>query len=229
MEKRSDIHHQNFKEWNERMIQKYDPDAFHHHPNPLLRFIERKRVKSILKMVNIKKEDRVIEVGCGAGNIIAKATKGLVFGSDISPLILLKAKNRLNQRANFFLSDAQNLPCKDQAFTKVICSEVLEHILSPLTALSEIRRILKKGGVAVISIPNELLINRLKKIFIRLRIFRRLFPGVPEKMNDEWHLHAYDLGGWLKLFNDSFNISQIRRIPFSWLPLRYVVKMERES
>lgn len=177
--------------------------------------------------MNIEKEDRVIEVGCGAGNIIEKAPTGILFGTDISPFILLKARNRLNQKVNLFLADAQSLPCKDQVFTKVICSEVLEHILEPSLALNEMSRILKNCGVAIISIPNESLINRLKNIFIRLKIFNWLFPGVPEKMNDEWHLHISHLEEWLNLFRKFFKISRLKRIPFSWLPLRYVVLLEK--
>lgn len=227
MEKKPRVIDHEFKEWNERMIQKYDPDAFHHHPNPLIRFIENKRVRSIFKMMNIEKEDWVIEIGCGAGNIIEKASTGILFGTDISPSILLKARSRLNQRAHLFLADAQNLPCKGQVFTKVICSEVLEHILEPSLALNEMSRILKDRGIAIVSIPNEPLINRLKNIFVRLRIFKWLFPKVPEKMNDEWHLHIYDLDGWLNLFKISFKVNGIRSVPFPWLPLRYVVHLER--
>ena len=29
-----------FREWNEKMLEKYDPDAFHHHSSAFVRFIE---------------------------------------------------------------------------------------------------------------------------------------------------------------------------------------------
>ena len=64
-----------FREWNEKMVKKYDPDAFHHHPNPAVRFIEAKRVNTILKLIDIRyKGGRLLEVGCGAGNILEKAS-----------------------------------------------------------------------------------------------------------------------------------------------------------
>ena len=222
-----------FKEWNEKMVEKYDPDAFHHHHNPFIRFIESKRVRSIFKMMDIEKDDRVIEIGCGAGNVIEKAPSGELFGTDISHSILLKAKHRLNQEANLFLADAQNLPCKDQIFTKVICSEVLEHILDPSTALNEIARILKIQGIAIISIPNELLINRMKSIFIRLGIFKWLFQKkgdyqeMPERMEDEWHLHTFTLEEWFALFGEKFKATGLKKIPFPGLPLRYVVCLKK--
>lgn len=222
-----------FRTWNERMLNKYDPDAFHHHPNFFVRFTERKRVQVIFRMININEHDYVIEIGCGAGNVIEKAHCGKLFGVDISPSVLLKAKQRLNKEVHLFQADAQNLPCKGQLFTHVICSEVLEHLLNPSVALDEIARVLKTEGVAVISVPNESLINRIKTILIRLGIFKWLFQRegsyseMPERMEEEWHLHTFQLEEWLDLFKKYFRVTRLRRIPFFWLPLRYVIRVER--
>jgi hypothetical protein len=41
-----------FRAWNDKMIQKFDPDAFHHHSSPVIRFIEIKRVRAILKLMD---------------------------------------------------------------------------------------------------------------------------------------------------------------------------------
>ena len=38
------VNPEEFREWNERMLGKHDPDIFHHHPNILVRFVEKKRV-----------------------------------------------------------------------------------------------------------------------------------------------------------------------------------------
>jgi ubiquinone/menaquinone biosynthesis C-methylase UbiE len=222
-----------FKEWNEKMVDKYDPDSFHHHHNPLVRYIERKRVQAIFKLIAIRSRDRVIEVGCGAGNIIEKAPRGILFGADLSRPILNKAKRRMNKEAFLLQADAQNLPCQDRIFEHVICSEVLEHLLDPSAALREIARVLKNQGIAVVSFPNESLINRIKTLLIRLGIFKWLFQekgnyqAMPEKMEDEWHLHALPLREWLDLFGKLFRVCRMKRIPFWWLPLRYVLRLEK--
>lgn len=224
-----------FKEWNEKMVKKYDPDAFHHHSSPLIRFVERRRVKAIVKMIDIQKENRVLEIGCGAGNVIEKALMGKLFGVDISSFILLKAKQKLKQRAHLFQGDALDLPCKNRAFKEVICSEVLEHLLDPSAAIHEMARILEPKGKAVVSVPNELLIDRIKRILIRLRIFHWLFTQkgeygeIPERMEDEWHLHTYPLKEWFSLFKKSFRVIRLKRIPFVWLPLRYVIHLEKRG
>jgi len=222
-----------FKDWNERMVRKYDPDAFHHHPNPFIRFIEKKRVKAIFKMMRIHKEDYVLEVGCGAGNVIEKASRGKLFGLDISLYILSKAKEKLNQKIYLLQADAQYLPFKDQVFKQIICSEVLEHLLDPSAGLLEIVRVLKTQGAVIISIPNESLINQIKSILIRLGIFQRLFQRkgdygeMPKRMEDEWHLHTFKLEGWLDLFRKYFRVTRLKRIPFWGLPLRYVIRLEK--
>jgi len=222
-----------FREWNEKMLAKYDPDAFHHHSNFFIRFTERKRVKVIFRMMNIDKNDDVIEIGCGAGNVIQKASPCRLFGMDISSSVLRKARQRLNEKAHLFQGDAQNIPCKDRAFTQIICSEVLEHLLDPSVALDEIARVLKTEGTAIISIPNESLIDGIKSILIRLGIFTWLFQkkgsysDMPERMSAEWHLHAFKLIEWLDLFRKYFKVTHVRRVPFYWLPLRHVVRLER--
>jgi SAM-dependent methyltransferase len=41
----------------------------------------------------------------------------------------------------------------DEAFDVVIVSEVLEHTVDPFSAVNEVRRILKEGGYAIITVP----------------------------------------------------------------------------
>ncbi len=223
-----------FKGWNEEMVKKYDPDAFHHHPNPIVRFIEKKRVKTILKLIAVHyKDGGLLEVGCGAGNILEKAPPENLFGVDISAFILGKARQKLNKKARLFQADAQNLPFKDHVFKQVICSEVLEHLLDPSASLQEIARILEKQGIVVVSVPNELWINRIKRVLIRLGVFDWLlhrggeYGKMPERMEDEWHLHSFSLDNWLSLFNKFLRVTRLRRIPFFWLPLRYVIQLEK--
>jgi len=228
---------QQFRIWNESMLEKYDPNAFHHHGNPLVRFIERRRVKAIFGMMDLKRDDKVIEIGCGAANVIEQAHAGVLFGLDISASILLKAKHRLGKKIGLFQADAKDLPCKDQSIQKVICSEVLEHLLDPSAALDEIARVMESDGAAIISVPNEFLINRIKTIMVSLGLFKWFFqskgsesyPEMPQRMEDEWHLHAFTLEEWLRLFRRSFRVTRTKGIPFGWIPLRYVFCLEKSA
>ncbi len=222
-----------FKEWNERMIARYDPDAFHHHSNPMIRFVERRRVEVIFKLLDLRADDPVLEVGCGAGNVIERASSGRLFGVDLSTSILTKAKRQLGLQVYLFQGDAQNLPCRSEAFQHVICSEVLEHLLDPSVAIAEMERVLKPGGSAVISIPNELWINRIKRVLIRLRAFQwfvnrqGIYHEMPERMDEEWHLHSMPLKEWLKIFKRLFKVIRFKTVPYRLFPLRYVILLRK--
>jgi SAM-dependent methyltransferase len=51
------------------------------------------------------------------------------------------------------LGDARTLPFADQSFDGVLCSQVLEHVDQPDAVVGEMSRILKSGGVGLISVP----------------------------------------------------------------------------
>ena len=51
------------------------------------------------------------------------------------------------------ISDITNIPEPDESFDAVLCSEVLEHLPDPNAALEEFGRLLKKGGVLLITAP----------------------------------------------------------------------------
>ena len=224
-----------FKSWNDAMVVKYDVERFHDHPSPLIRYIERKRVRRILALLAARPGDRVLEVGCGASNILAQVPSARRVGIDLAESLLAKAARRLAKRGTLVQGDAEHLPFRDRAWDRVYCSEVLEHIPSPAAALAEMQRIIAGGGVAVVSVPNERLINAFKAIVRASGLYRILLGSrsgdyqMPERMDDEWHLHVFDLAGLLALLPPGLRVTRIEGIPFRWLPLRYVVRCESDD
>ena len=155
----------NFRKWNEEMAAKYNPELFHDSANIFIRWIEGKRVKRIIASASAYKGKGVLEVGCGAGNILEKIPFGKLFGIDISDALLKRAQIRLSNKAYLLLGNAEIMPFKDKTFDIAICSEVIEHTQNPGVLLENISNILKPEGKLIISIPNEKLINALKKIY----------------------------------------------------------------
>ena len=117
-----------FKSWNDAMVEKYDVEQFHNHPSPLIRYVEGKRVRRILALLAARPGDRVLEIGCGAGNILAQVPSARRFGIDLAESLLAKAARRLVKRGTLVQGDAEHLPFRDRAWERVYCSEVLEHI-----------------------------------------------------------------------------------------------------
>lgn len=52
---------------------------------------------------------------------------------------------------------------------------------------------------------------------------------MPKRMDDEWHLHVFDLAGLLALIPPGLRVTHIEGVPFRWLPLRYIVRCESDD
>lgn len=54
-----------------------------------------------------------------------------------------------------FVGDVQNMEMiEDQTYDSAVCLEVLEHVPDPFRAVSEIARVLRKGGTLICSVPH---------------------------------------------------------------------------
>ena len=225
----NNINKENFEQWNEKMARKYNPDTYHSSSNLFIKHIENQRVKSILDLLKIEDSDEVIEIGCGAGNILEKINKGRLVGIDLSDFLLEMAKKKLKDKKVYLLkANAEDLPqeIKNKKYDKVICSEVIEHVQCPHKVIDEISKIIHSKSTIVISVPNEGFINKLKQIFIKLKIFFFFFPNISKKMDNEWHLHSFDLALLRKITQGKLKIEKIKPIPFWFFPIRYVVKFK---
>ncbi len=100
---------------------------------------------------------KVLDVGCGNGNIsMFLGSLGFeVLGIDVSEKAINKAK-QLNNLPNvkFKAVSAEELSLLDTKYDAIICSEVLEHLVTPEDTLSAISKILKKDGLLFVTVPN---------------------------------------------------------------------------
>lgn len=95
----------------------------------------------------------ILDVGCGAGgNIKILGEFGAVTGLDISEEALKFAKTR-GVFKNLVQGNAERLPFPDNTFDLISALDVLEHVPDDQQALREIFRVLKKGGLALITVP----------------------------------------------------------------------------
>ncbi|HLN93349.1 MAG TPA: class I SAM-dependent methyltransferase, partial [Thermoanaerobaculia bacterium] len=122
---------ESFAEWNDRMVELYDPGAYHEESNALIRAIERIRTRRIVAFLDALPAQRILEVGVGAGNVLEKVTVGRRLGLDLSMKLLGDARRRLGPRGMFIRGDAATLPIASRTIDRVVCSEVLEHLTDP--------------------------------------------------------------------------------------------------
>ena len=97
---------------------------------------------------------KILDVGCGTGIASEKLKRfGTVDGIDISPKSIEEAR-KYNRCDKCYAGIAEELPFEDGMFDVVVCTEVMEHLLDPSKALSEMNRVLTGGGHLIISTPN---------------------------------------------------------------------------
>lgn len=111
------------------------------------------RRERCLEMLGSVSRKRILDVGCGAGFISRKLVeKNEVYGVDISPEPLKYAAKMGIKTKQYDIQ--KGLPFESGFFDIVLATEVLEHVFDTDALLSEIRRVLKEGGILILSVPN---------------------------------------------------------------------------
>jgi len=114
--------------------------------------------RRILAAANITAPDRLLDLGCGIGNILIALAERIDFvhppiGVDVSPdLIRIGereiARAGLHDRIGLQVAPATRLPFEDGAFDVILTSHVLKHLDDEalLTSFQEVARVLRPGG-----------------------------------------------------------------------------------
>lgn len=140
----------------------------------------------LVNCLKLKGSDKVLDLGCGYGNslvyILQQLTKqGHATGLDINEDYLAVAEKVLDKKIRkdkltLELRDvSKKLPYEDNSFDKIICHNVLECIEDKIGFINESYRILKKGGIFVLSHCD-----------FDTQLFNSLYPELSRKL-----LHNY--------------------------------------
>src|SRR5882672_11635591 len=100
-----------------------------------------------------KPGSRVLDVGCGVGQVVARLTEAgfEAHGVDVSGPNIERAR-KFSDRCQLY--DGKKLPFPDQHFASAGALNVLEHVDEPEAFIRELVRVVQIGGRIVISSPN---------------------------------------------------------------------------
>jgi SAM-dependent methyltransferase len=120
----------------------------------------RQRNAWAVSLLDVRPDDRVLEIGFGPGLAIRElarlAGKGYVFGVDHSELMVRRAR-RLNAEAlergvvDLRLGSVESLPAFDEPFDKILAVNAMMFWGEPVARIQALRRLLRSGGLIAVA------------------------------------------------------------------------------
>ncbi len=108
---------------------------------------------NLIRVLDLKKEDIVLDVACGQGVFSHETAKSVshVTGFDVGVDLVKLARQYSAPNEEFFVSNADEpFIFKNESFDKAFCVLALQNIKNLNNVLRETRRVLKTGGKFVI-------------------------------------------------------------------------------
>jgi ubiquinone/menaquinone biosynthesis C-methylase UbiE len=148
----------------------------------------------------LKPDDHVLEIGTGLGVFTAMLAGkcASLTGIEFDEQSFLATRQRLKDAAKIIQGDAQQLPFGPQAFSLIICLEVLEHLPNFRKAVAEIHRVAQENSRVIVSVPyrkhgakseinpyhlyepgEDELITEFEKHFRKVEVFYQYFEETP--------------------------------------------------
>lgn len=122
------------------------------------------KTRSIKKLLADNKFNNCLDIGCASGYMLSEIALAYpdakYFGLDVYSEAIKFAKSRY-PNIEFRVGFAEKLPFNSKSFDLITFYETIEHVENPLLALKEIKRVLKKKGVAIVAMDSGNLLFRL--------------------------------------------------------------------
>ncbi len=119
--------------------------------------------KGAIKWLPANRKGRLLDVGCGNGYFLGKmqVLGWDVYGVEPNRKAALKARSLLNSEA-VFISQLESIDFDGQSMDVITMNHVVEHLLEPVKTLERCFKILKPGGLLIITTPNSLSLGSKK-------------------------------------------------------------------
>jgi 2-polyprenyl-3-methyl-5-hydroxy-6-metoxy-1,4-benzoquinol methylase len=213
------------------MAARFNPDDFHRKSSGLTRLVNARRVRAVLRLLQARRESRTLEVGCGAGNVLARVASDHRTGIDLSDYLLAIARRNCGPDVQLHQGNAEELPFADASFDRVFCTEVLEHVQHPERVVQEIARALRPGGRAVLSLPNDTTIDAAKAVLkwcgLSSLLGKKARGAYEPPAHNGWHVNRLTLRDVRRMAAGLLTERRVHFIPCRPVPVHFVVAFDR--
>ena len=179
---------------------------------------------NLTRMMDIKKEDSVLDIACGQGFFSREFNKlgADIYGVDISKELIEKAKNNSPENIKYFVLPSDKLiSIQDKNFNKVVIVLALQNIEKIKETIKECNRVLKQNGKMYIvlnhpafRVPKKsdwgydskkgVQFRRVEQYLSELMIKIDMNPGEKDLKNKKYTFSFHrPLQSYFKLFKDN--------------------------
>jgi SAM-dependent methyltransferase len=142
-----------------------------------------------LKRAAPRTHGRLLDVGCGEKPFepIFRPYVTEYIGVEYAPTFEATHTSARSTKPDFFY-DGQRLPFESRSFDTVIAIQVLEHTPTPQLLLNEIGRVVKKGGMVLISVPFSFRLHEEPNDYFRYTAhgLRSMFDAAGLETDEVW-------------------------------------------
>jgi 2-polyprenyl-3-methyl-5-hydroxy-6-metoxy-1,4-benzoquinol methylase len=161
--------------------------------------------QAVLKILNGKENQRILDVGCGDGLFSELIKKGNTkVGVDFIP----ESESIKKNLDEYYCNDLnEGLPediKKKEKYDYILMLDILEHLYNYENIIEQSKNLLKPDGKIIISLPN------IANIFVRLNLLIGRFPYSDKGILDRTHLRFFTLGSIRKLIK-SHNLEIVKQ------------------
>ncbi len=113
--------------------------------------------RQVGKLVQGYSKERSLDIGCGTGAYFELFKGEHIIGLDLTEEFLkeIDTSGSEGDKISLLLADIRHLPFKDNVFSFVLCSDVLEYLKDQTDiAIHELERVSKGNGIIVVSVPS---------------------------------------------------------------------------
>ena len=125
--------------------------------NIFQRYWHSQKTKTFKKIVNSRVFGSILDVGCASGSMANEISnifpKSNITGIDAYSKAIAYGRKKY-PHLNLLTGDAHKLSFKSKSFDLVVCYETIEHVVDPAKVLSEIRRVVKQKGLAIVAMDS---------------------------------------------------------------------------
>ncbi|MBI2624751.1 MAG: class I SAM-dependent methyltransferase [Candidatus Nealsonbacteria bacterium] len=179
------------------------------------------------KLLNLKKGDKVLDLGCGAGYFTRQFAKSgaNIIGVDVSKEIIDIARRKSPKNVRYYTASADKLPFPNKTIDKIIVILALQNMENVFKVFKECRRVLKpKGKLFIVMnhpafrIPgasswgwdqnNKIQYRRIDKYLSNLKVEIKMHPG-KDSQSYTFSFHRPVQAYFNAIFKNNFCVSRL--------------------